>query len=518
LADTDPPQSDEQESDAIFACHVCGDSFSADGVYEHEGRIICVQCYEKSLATPPKPAQVAPDHAASAPGGDVPAAPQAVAPAPPPRLPSRQARPLVVRVTCPHCWNRCAPEDLLWVSKHADLLGDAVMGAEAQARFLPSRFTAEGRALDARGMACDVLACPQCHLSIPRPLVEEEPLFVSVIGGPSSGKSYLLTAMTWQLRRLLPGGFAVAFNDADTTTNRALNEYEETLFLHGDGQSLVAIRKTELQGELYDQVRWGTQIVTLPRPFIFTLRPTERHPNAAAAERVSRVVCLYDNAGEHFQPGMDLPNAPVTQHLGRSRALMFLYDPTQDPRLREVCRKFSNDPQLSGTMRTHRQEILLTEAALRIRRYAGLSANQKYERPLVVIVPKSDVWSPLLDLDVASEPVVDNYLAGGTLAAVDLPRVDAVSAKVRAMLLTHAPEVVGAAEDFSQRVVYVPVSALGRAPEVQPGTNLLGVRPRDIRPHWVTVPLLYMLARWSTGLIGGVPRDKSARAGEGGRP
>jgi hypothetical protein len=33
------------------------------------------------------------------------------------------------------------------------------------------------------------------------------------------------------------------------------------------------------------------------------------------------------------------------------------------------------------------------------------------------------------------------------------------------------------------------------------------IRPRDIHPRWVTVPLLYSYARWATGLIAGVRRN-----------
>ena len=49
----------------------------------------------------------------------------------------------------------------------------------------------------------------------------------------------------------------------------SLHEYEETLFMQNDPDKLVAIRKTELQGELYDQVRLSGQLVTLPRPFLY---------------------------------------------------------------------------------------------------------------------------------------------------------------------------------------------------------------------------------------------------------
>lgn len=415
--------------------------------------------------------------------------------------PSRTAsvRRSLNRITCPHCWHRFRPAQMLWVARHAELLGDQVLGTEKPIRFLPTRFTVEGQAIDGRGMACQDLACPECHLGVPRDLLEIEPLFLSIIGGPSSGKSYFLAAMTWELRQIMPARFAITFSDADTVANRSLNGYEETLFLRDDPDALVGIEKTQLQGELYDQISLGQQQMALPRPFLFTVRPSARHPNAGIAQSINRVICLYDNAGEHFLPGMDETRAPVTQHLAKSRVLMFLYDPTQDRRFRERCKPFSTDPQLSGASKLQRQETILTEAALRVRRYASLSSTEKLDRPLLVLVSKSDVWAPLLaDLDLTTEPLVETP---GKIAALDVPRVEAVSARLRELMASVAPEFVAAAEDFCSHVLYIPVSALGSAPEHDAASNGLLVRPAKIKPRWVTVPILYAFAKWSSGLI-----------------
>jgi len=95
------------------------------------------------------------------------------------------------------------------------------------------------------------------------------------------------------------------------------------------------------------------------------------------------VICLYDNAGESFQPGHDTAQNPTTQHLAKSRALFYLFDPTQDPRFREQCRQFSEDPQLRSRPKTQEgesamsQHTLLLEAAQRVRRYAHSGWRQK---------------------------------------------------------------------------------------------------------------------------------------------
>ena len=138
----------------------------------------------------------------------------------------RAAIPLRNRVTCPHCWNVFPPEQALWIAQHPDLIGDPRLGDQQQQRFLPTRFTVDGAAIDSRGFACHGLACPRCHLAVPRPLFETEPLFLSILGAPACGKSYFLASMTWQLRKVLPKNFSLAFGDADPVSNDRLHGYE----------------------------------------------------------------------------------------------------------------------------------------------------------------------------------------------------------------------------------------------------------------------------------------------------
>lgn len=403
-------------------------------------------------------------------------------------------------VVCPHCWHSYAPEDSLWVSQHPDLIGDERLGSDQQQRFLPTRFSPEGDAIDARGFSCHAIACPRCHLTVPWALLELESQFLSILGSPASGKSYFLAAMTWQLRKTLSSQFSLSFTDADPAANRNLNEYEELLFLNPNPDALVAIRKTELQGELYDVVQFGDQRINYPRPFVFALRPLADHPAHEQGERLARGVCLYDNAGEHFQPGADTIGSPATRHLALSRVLFFVFDPTQDPRFRAACEATTKDPQMRDRARTFRQETVLLEAADRVRRYGGLTHGAKHQRPLVVIVTKYDAWSNLLGPDRLPDEWAIRK-GKSALSAMDLGAVEHVSKHVRELLRRHAPEVVSAAEGFASQVIYIPVSALGSAPQIDPRTGALCVQPRNIRPMWVEIPMAYALSRWAGGLI-----------------
>ncbi|MBM4076408.1 MAG: hypothetical protein FJ267_12305, partial [Planctomycetes bacterium] len=279
-------------------------------------------------------------------------------------LPPRPAG-LLPRVTCPHCWEQFSPEKLLWVSEHSDLLGDQRLGPEQQSRFLPTRFTINGEALDAKGFPCHQLACPTCHLIIPRSLLELEPLFLSIFGAPASGKSYFLAALTWELRKVLPLTFQASFADADPVFNQQLNDYEESVFAGSNGNKLVPlanlIRKTEEQGDMYDTVSFGNQTVSYPRPFLFSLQPQPGHRKGPDAPKLARTLCLYDNAGESFQPGKDSAAAPVTRHMAQSRVLFFVFDPTQDARFQKLIGRQDAVPSI----RTMRQESILQEAIAR---------------------------------------------------------------------------------------------------------------------------------------------------------
>ena len=102
-------------------------------------------------------------------------------------------------------------------------------------------------------------------------MLEMEPLFISILGAPDSGKSYFLTAMTWQLRQFLTLHFKLAFTDADTESNRALNECEESLFLNPEESEVVPLEglivKTRSEGKFYDSVDLrAADVSSIPGP------------------------------------------------------------------------------------------------------------------------------------------------------------------------------------------------------------------------------------------------------------
>jgi hypothetical protein len=213
---------------------------------------------------------------------------------------------------------------------------------------------------------------------------------------------------------------------------------------------------------------------------------------------------MYDNAGEHFEPGMDSVDNPTTRHLLHSDTLFFLFDPTQDVRFRQRL-EGTEDPQLSKGSRVQRQEILLTEMINRIKKYSGLRAGSKSAKTLIILVAKADVWLKLLRFDFPKEPW--RWEKEFNTCALDVNMVKNISFATRALLEEVCPEIVSTAETFAGDVIYLPNSALGRSPELSQESGMLGIRPRDMSPIWVTVPLLYFL--YERGLIPSLPRERA---------
>jgi hypothetical protein len=327
-------------------------------------------------------------------------------------------------------------------------------------------------------------------------LLESPPVFFSILGTPGCGKSFYIAALCWELRQLLPKRFALSFADADLQVNRYINDHETRLFLGTSSRPVPLnglIAKTDVGGNdalLYASVMFGSRAVTYPRPAVFVMRPLPTHPSKHP-EVLHRVLCLYDNPGEHFLPGSDNANRPTTRHLARSQVLLYLFDPTQDPRFARLFH--SSTGQELPTQPTMRQELVLREAISRIRKFG--QPGEKLERCLIVVVTKYDVWKPLF-----RQGAGDPYLAGDGVAGLDMESIKDRSEILRAILTQTCPDVVTAAEDFTPNVLYWPVSPLGEPPTTD-ARGVPVVVPANIRPIGVTAPVLFGLHRTIPKLI-----------------
>lgn len=387
---------------------------------------------------------------------------------------------------CPVCWTRFEAGDALSLAVHESLRGDPVLGADARLRFHPTRFNDQGQALDPMGLACTDLACPHCRRQLPPGFLEMPHRILSLIGAPSAGKSYYLAVATQVLQERLPRDFGVSFRDGDPSGNLLLNQMRHTLF-SAQSPEQALLGKTALEGATYERLPRLGRMVSLPRPFIYNLSRPRR-------EREECSIIFYDNAGEHFEPGIDIHDSPGALHVATSAGLLFLFDPTANSRFKQRLVGV-DDPQLALTGRVDQQDSILAELESRMKRVLGLPAAERIRTPMAFIVGKSDAWSHLLP------GPLEECVSGGQL---DLGAIDRNSARVRSVLAETCPGLVACAESLAADLRFFAATSFGHSPVViadGPNRGRIAPDPRRLEPRQVEAPIYWLIHRACPGLL-----------------
>ncbi len=463
-----------------LACPFCGQKYEVDKENYANKTVSCNVCSRKFFlpVLPNEPAAPEKDNTPSIPiPEDIPEGP----------------------IRCPHCFRTFQQEYILYIAEHPQLTGDPIVGQYEQKRFAPTVFDAHGHPLDAMGVTCTNMACPHCHLRIPSPLVEIPSFYLSLVGAPSSGKSYYLTALTHTLRREMGTKYSYLFADVDPLMNQVIDSYSSTIFSSLTPDKVAVLPKTHLTGSDFSNHVLLNNIQTeLPKPFAFELK---RFQSADSFN-----VILYDNAGEHFQPGMDTILNPATQHLAHSHGLIFLFDPINDAQMRRICSR--EDPQFELIGKMSDQAALFTEMISRIRRHRNMTATEKCHIPLIIAVGKYDVWADSFCKDIRNI----SYAVNDEMeleASLDMNAIMDVSFALRELMEKCAAGIVSSAEAFFDDVTFVPVSNFGcMASKDESGA--VGIVPDMVSPVWVEVPFLLLLEH--LGHISGSWQDPDPQA------
>jgi hypothetical protein len=382
--------------------------------------------------------------------------------------------------TCPVCWFKFDRGDAMNISVHAALRGDPLLGEDAMQRFHATRFNDRGQAIDAMGIAAPDLACPHCRRKLPPGFMETPHHIFSIVGAPSSGKSYYLSVLTRTLQTSLYQNFGVAFRDADPSENVILTQMRTQLFSASTPEDAF-LAKTELEGMLYETLPRLGRKVRLPKPFVFKLSRRNAHDSDFS-------IVFYDNAGEHFEPTRNSADSPGAQHIAVASGIFFLFDPLHNTEFRQRL-KGVRDPQIQSR-RLDQQDVILAETEVRIKNVLGLDSRQCIDTPFAVMVGKSDTWESLL----GPEPLLPNIEKGALLA----DNIAANSDRIRELLLELCPAIVSNAEAISSNVAYFAISPLGCSP-VQftdlEGHIRIGPDPQLMKPKNVEVPTLWVLSQ-----------------------
>ena len=428
---------------------------------------------------------------------------------------------LANEMMCPNCWYRFPPDEVLYISGSVNLAGDPrLVNPNELRRFLPTRFTADGAAIDIEGEFCRDLACPQCHLFIPRVLLEKRPpLLLSIIGKSGSGKSVFLAAMMNELRQFVSTAFKIGMSEPHPPSNGLIHHYENILFGNRNPEALVQIPKTprtEVEDDnlppdhpfrVYRHVKSPEGQKAYPRPMFFQASPLKGHPFADRAVEKTRTLYLYDVAGEFFE-SQTVHNKQITQYMAYSAGIFFVFDPTQEPLfLRELSGK-TKDPQVEERCRSDEpltaQHTVLATANERVKSLLQQPVARPLDVPLIIIAAKYDAWDFMLEGNLP--PIAkkgagnkdDRYGQVGTLRTTMLEQK---SEETRNLFLRYAPQLVTTAEQFSNNVYYVPVTSTGTPPKSDPPKQGYFFRVKDIKSRWASVPLLWMMARHIPNLV-----------------
>ena len=388
--------------------------------------------------------------------------------------------------TCPICWFKFDRGDVMNIAIHNSLRGDPILGDEAMQRFHATRFNDRGQALDAMGLATSDLACPHCRRKLPPGFLDLPHHIFSIVGAPSSGKSYYLSVLIKLLQATLFQNFGITFRDADPSENVILTQMKTQLFSSSSPEDAF-LAKTDLEGALYETLPRQGRKVRLPKPFIFKLS----HP---AIPESGFSMVFYDNAGEHFEPTRNSADSPGAQHIAVASGIFFLFDPLHNTEFRAMM-KGVTDPQIKKH-RIDQQDVILAETEVRIKSLLGLDSRQRVATPLAVMVGKFDTWATLLG-DAPLLPVIQD-------GQVRLDNIKANSARVRELMVRTCPSIVANAEAISSNVCFFAVSPLGCSPVEfldREGTPRIGPDPKQLNPRHVEAPTLWVLSQATPEMI-----------------
>ena len=386
-------------------------------------------------------------------------------------------------VTCPLCWLKFDIGDAMSIAVHESLRGDPVLGADEMLRFLPTSFNEDGVPTDPAGMPAPDIACPHCRKKLPPNYLELDRKIFSIVGAPSAGKSYYLSALIRQLQASLYKNFDIVLKDLDPTGNMLLTQMKNSLFSAKNPEDAI-LAKTALEGLMYERYPRFGKMVALPKPMTYSL---------SKDGKVTTSLIFYDNAGEHFEPGLDIEESPGAMHVASSSGIFFLFDPAANRNFKAAIGNYP-DPQLTIDGRLDQQDTILSEMEVRIKRILAIEPSKKIDIPLAILIGKCDIWKNLLK-EPLSNPIVDGKL--------DMSAVDRNSEILRHFLIATDPTIAASAESISSNIRFFAVSALGHSPQMLldgPCAGKIAPIPSKINPIDVEIPAIWALSQ-STQLI-----------------
>ncbi len=405
-------------------------------------------------------------------------------------MPGITARPAGREVKCPHCWgNFFSKSQSLFISSTGEFVSPEHV-ADWDAPLDPS-----GRPMQTGR------ACPHCKIKVSTRLLETNSLFISIVGTPSSGKTYFLASMYHTAKQQLASVFRQGISFPGVS-GELISRYFEKLTGDGAVGELVDLPKTQEGGfELYTEVTSGSVKLQYPKPFTMRITdPVRKDPLA---------IVTYDNAGESYLKASNLDATTKSiDHLEHCNLIIVVIDPVQIPKLAaELVSRGVGDPQLDS--RTGQgQDQVLNSVLDRTVGLRGANESNLLDTPVCVVVQK---WDMLEKAGIVPNFVRADPSTGKQTSLLDESPLNvdpdtgesyfdeeemrAISLLVRETISNYEPNIVNTLNSSFNTVRYFACSALGSSPERNPKTGKLGFRPQNIKPFRITDPLLWFLTR-----------------------
>lgn len=380
---------------------------------------------------------------------------------------------------CAFCYHQFSSEQAKAIATHSLLQGDPILGERCMKRYIPTEYTTDGKPIDEMGSVSHEYACPVCHHKLPPFYERTKHHRIAIVGSATAGKTYYMTALVQQLERELPRYFGIPFRDADPEQNAALNNmrirvfYSNTPQEFNEGHKLLAPR---LRSTVWHQDEYAD----MPRPFIYAFN----------RDSASHTLVLYHTNASC--DGKDDKN--ILQH---AESIFYLLDPTQEPALAEIIKE--SHPEVSTFCTRHicKQSLILTDIEIHLRKTLNLPPGTKTDKPLAIIIAKSDLWQDLLGPEPLHPIVRNNTLKHNNIKAN--------SNRLRDFLFRLTPEICTSAESISDKVSYFAVSSFGTIPEEiedeLTGTSYIAPIGGKLTPAHVTDPVLWALSQCDESLL-----------------
>jgi len=438
-----------------FQCTYCGQKLSAEG-NEIGIDAICPSC-NKSIIVPPPGASAYMTESIKSGLGE-----------------NDEFIPKGTGMSCPTCWMKFGAGDLMHIAVHESLRGDPILGSNHMLRFFAKQFSSSGRPVDPKGVMVFETACPFCRIQLPKNFGHLPQHIVSIVGDQNSGKSYYLSVLTNKLGDVLYKSFNLRMRDADPTGNAVLNEMQNSIFSAIRPEDAI-LAKTKLEGDMYVRIKRYGRSMAYPRPFTFNLERVSPRKDLCS-------LVFYDNAGEHFQPGVNVAESPGALHVAYSDLILFLFDPLNSIQFAKFLQKSKLVQESRRIVDKH--NTILSELENRIGTITNTPSDSGYNKSFAFVLNKLDAWEHLLEGGPLEDPIRNEKF--------DSRIIDKNSERLRAFLMTVCPSVVAAAESIAYKCKFFAACPLGHSP-IKVASGLYAPDPSKIDPRFVETPIAWFL-------------------------